>query len=112
MSCPVEPPVTTQTPGGPPPPYSSFEAPPPAYATAPPQTSTRYKTFNGVYSDTASEMDTESDTDVASERTPIISSYSSFEDKAVRRGFVRKVCVTHEELFDFLQKSSFQYKQV
>uniref|UniRef100_A0A3B5A6G1 Protein lifeguard 1-like n=1 Tax=Stegastes partitus TaxID=144197 RepID=A0A3B5A6G1_9TELE len=73
------------SPPPPPPPYTYQEQQPPAYSAAP-------ATYDPSKTDTTSPSDT----------TPLISS-SSFDDRTVRRGFIRKVfsIVTLQLLFTF-----------
>ncbi|KAM9719846.1 protein lifeguard 1 [Menidia menidia] len=98
----------------PPPPCPHGEQQPPPYSAAPPtcplstggaahshQASTGYQSFHDILPQEASET------------TPIISS-SSFDDKSVRRGFVRKVfgLLTLQLLFTFSVVCVFTFSSV
>lgn len=80
----------------PPPPYSNQEVhpPPPPYSAVPPQylpakVATDSSSLSSIGYESFADLRHAAQTDT----TPLLSS-SAFDDKAVRRGFVRKVCAT------------------
>lgn len=97
--------ISTQEPAGrgvcsppapsPPPPYSNHELPPPPpYSAAPPRYDpAKVATDSSSLSSAGYESFMDLRLEASSDTTPLMCS-SAFDDKAVRRGFIRKVCAT------------------
>lgn len=80
----------------PPPPYSNQELlpPPPPYSAAPPRYDpAKVATDSSSLSSTGYESFMDLRLETPSDTTPLMCS-SAFDDKTVRRGFIRKVCAT------------------
>uniref|UniRef100_A0A1A8DAI9 Glutamate receptor, ionotropic, N-methyl D-aspartate-associated protein 1 (Glutamate binding) n=1 Tax=Nothobranchius kadleci TaxID=1051664 RepID=A0A1A8DAI9_NOTKA len=119
MSGPTEPILRTQNHSSDeaspdPPPYSYSDQPPPAYLAAPETYNPPISEIDPTYqSSTGYQSFCDTDPERESETTPIFSS-SSFDDKAVRRGFVRKVfgILTLQLLFTFTVVCAFTFSSV
>lgn len=80
----------------PPPPYTNHELlpPPPPYSAAPPRYDpAKVATDSSSLSSAGYESFMDLRLEESSDTTPLLCS-SAFDDKAVRRGFIRKVCAT------------------
>uniref|UniRef100_A0A1A7WN13 Glutamate receptor, ionotropic, N-methyl D-aspartate-associated protein 1 (Glutamate binding) n=2 Tax=Iconisemion striatum TaxID=60296 RepID=A0A1A7WN13_9TELE len=97
-----------------PPPYSYNDQPPPAYPAAPEMYNPPISEIGATYqSSMGYQSFCDIDPEMESETTPIISSLS-FDDEAVRRGFVRKVfgILTLQLLFTFTVVCVFTFSSI